>query len=80
MLEDTLPSRRNMVEGLILEADGHDVTLESVSGFNYSCTVIAISRYVFYVPLSLQNSSVIDWFSLLKCLLLLLDYFHYRCH
>ena len=32
MLEDILPSRRNMPEGLILEADGDDVTLENASG------------------------------------------------
>jgi len=32
ILEDTLPSRRNMPEGLILEADGDYVTLENASG------------------------------------------------
>jgi hypothetical protein len=33
ILEDTLPSRRNMPEDLILEADGDYVTLENASGF-----------------------------------------------
>jgi len=59
-----------MPESLILEADGYDVTLENASGLNDSCTVIAISRYGFYVPLSLPNSIAIDWFLLLKCFII----------
>jgi hypothetical protein len=60
ILEDTVPSRRNMPEGLILEADGDDFTLENASGLKDSCTVIATSRYGLYGPLSLPNSSAID--------------------
>jgi len=59
-----------MPEGLILEADGHDVTLENAFGLNDSCTVIAISRYGFYVPLSLPHSSAVNWFLLLKCFII----------
>ena len=60
ILVDSLPSRQNMPEGLIVEADGDDVTVENASGFKDSCTVIAISRYRFCVPLSLSNYNAID--------------------
>lgn len=60
ILENTLPSRWNMPEGLIHEADGDDVTVENASGLKDSCTIIAISRYGFCVPLSLQNGSAIE--------------------
>jgi hypothetical protein len=49
-----------MPEGLILEADGDDVSIENASELKDSCTVIAISRYGVYVPISLPNSSAID--------------------